>query len=182
MWRSHPGAEAASLDAAVSVEAMSYDATVDALRGALGSGASALTLWLKRIRPRGVARVTAVQRNGQELQFLQYEGENLRMGLIRNAGGKDIVNDQSSLRYDNKPAGTGDCGGNGLCCTCVVSVLQGKGALSPMRAGEAQLLRNVVRWRQSCRAYVRVDDGEEMDVRIQLAPRADEVEEGEAYA
>ena len=114
--------------------------------------------------------MTAVRPGGDEFDFLAFEGENLRMGLIRNLG-KDAINDQTAERYDNKPRGSGDCGGNGLCCTCVVSVLQGATHLSPRRTAEEQLLRRVARWRQSCRASLRVSDGEQAAVRIALSPR-----------
>ena len=153
-----------------STEAQDYDAVVGALVDALAADAGQITLSLKRILPRGYAVVTAVQTDGEEFDFLAFEGENLRMGLIRNLG-KEYINDQSASRYDNKPVGTGDCGGNGLCCTCVVSVLGGQQHLSERRASEKQLLRNRARWRQSCRAYLRLDDGVEANVRIQLSPR-----------
>ena len=50
------------------------------------------------------------------------------------------MNDQTAPRYDNKPAGTGDCGGNGLCATCVLGVLQGGENLTPRGASERSLL------------------------------------------
>ena len=164
-----------------SVEAVGYDELVGVLRGAMDKarqvdGAASLDLTLKRLRPRGKARVTAIKTNGEELSYTAYEGENLRMGLIRNGGGREIVNDLTARRYDNKPRGTGDCGGNGLCATCVVSVLNGKEYLSPMRTGEKQLLRNVARWRQSCKASLKLADGEEAEIKIQLSPRSEEDE------
>ena len=69
---------------------------------------------------RGRATVTSVDAaTGEEEQFTCYEGENLRLGLLRR-GLK--VNDLGAQRYDNKPKGSGDCGGNGYCnnggCLC----------------------------------------------------------------
>ena len=162
-----------------SVEAVGYDELVGTLRGAMDAARSAsnavagLQLSLKRIMPRGVAKVRAIKANGEELVFNAYEGENLRMGLIRNGGGRAIVNDMTARRYDNKPRGTGDCGGNGICATCVVSIMNGKEHLSPMKPGEKQLLRNVARWRQSCRAYLALEDGEEAEITVKLSPRSE---------
>jgi ferredoxin len=78
----------------------------------------------------------------------------------------------SAQRYDNKAKGSGTCGGNGLCATCVISVLAGAENLSEKRAGERQLLRNVARWRQSCRTRIKLDDGEEATLTIALSPRS----------
>jgi hypothetical protein len=77
----------------------------------------------------------------------------------------------SSFRYDNKPAGTGDCGGNGLCCTCVVSVTAGLESLTPKKSSERQLLaRSPGRYRQSCKARVSVADDGQARLRFVVGP------------
>lgn len=155
------------------LEAAPYDATVEAIGNALSATppGAPITLTLGRIVRRGRALVTAVDTDGSESQFVCYEGENLRMGLLRRGL---RLNDQTARRYDNKPAGTGDCGGNGLCATCVVSVLNGAGNLTPKRPSESNLLKRVARWRQSCRAYIQCPDDEtDVEVRIALKPRSE---------
>ena len=126
------------------LEAASYDATIEAIGQALSATppGAPITLTLGRIVRRGRAQVTAVDPDGSESQFVCYEGENLRMGLLRRGL---RLNDQTARRYDNKPAGTGDCGGNGLCATCVVSVLSGGVNLTPKRPSEKNLLSRVAR-------------------------------------
>ncbi len=158
-----------SVDGAVpdECEAMDYDGVLSALV-ANSSPGQPMVLVLKRMVRRGRALVTAVGEGGDERTFEAYEGENLRMGLIRQGL---APNDMTANRYDNKPRGSGDCGGNGLCCTCVVSVLQGKEHLSSPRPAEKTLLRRVARWRQSCRARVQVADEEVAELRIALRPR-----------
>jgi len=80
----------------------------------------------------------------------------------------------SSRRYDNKPAGTGDCGGNGLCCTCVVSVTAGLVNLTPKKASERQLLANSPgRYRQSCKARISVPDDDQARIRFVVGPRGE---------
>jgi hypothetical protein len=49
--------------------------------------------------------------------------------------------------------------------------MQGADHLTAPRASETQLLRNVARWRQSCRAQLKLDDEEEVEVRINLNAR-----------
>jgi len=156
------------------VEATSYESTIGAI-GALAQAGAPLTLTLGRIVRRGRAAVTTVDRDGSESQFVCYEGENLRMGLLRRGL---RLNDQTARRYDNKPKGTGDCGGNGLCATCVVSILDGKENLTPAGASEKNLLARVARWRQSCRAYVQCPEGEtDVRVKIALSPRSESDED-----
>ncbi|KAL3922676.1 MAG: hypothetical protein SGPRY_004472 [Prymnesium sp.] len=152
----------------VDTEACSYDALMETLQAAVELG-DPITLTMKRVVARGRATVTAVLPGGEKAAFTAYEGENLRMCLIRQGL---VVNDETANRYDNKPAGTGNCGGNGLCCTCVVSVQGGAQHFSPMRPSERQLLRKVARWRQSCRTKFVLEDGEEAEVSINLSPRA----------
>ena len=172
----YAGAESA---AGYILEAAPYEPTVEAIGQALGATPSGapIKLTLGRIVRRGRALVTAIEPNGTESQFVCYEGDNLRMGLLRRGL---RLNDPTARRYDNKPKGSGDCGGNGLCATCVVSVMCGGANLTPKRPSEANLLANVVRWRQSCRAYIQCPEDEtDVEVKIALKPRSEAEEEGE---
>ncbi|KOO24143.1 hypothetical protein Ctob_005117, partial [Chrysochromulina tobinii] len=124
-------------------EGASYEALIEVLGNAVAkANGRPLTLLLKRMVPLGRALVTARKPDGTEAQFVAYNGENLRMRLIREGL---APNDMRAQRYDNKAPGSGTCGGNGLCATCVISVLAGAENLSEKRAGERQLLRNVAR-------------------------------------
>uniref|UniRef100_A0A7S4B0W3 PDZ domain-containing protein n=1 Tax=Chrysotila carterae TaxID=13221 RepID=A0A7S4B0W3_CHRCT len=153
----------------VSTEAVGYEELVRVLQS-MTAEATTLTLTLKRVVERATADVTVVTAEGDEKEFRAYSGENLRMGLIRRGL---APNDMTAKRYDNKPAGTGDCGGNGLCCTCVVTVLSGNEHLSPATTSEKQVLRNGKRWRQSCRAKLQLAQGERVRLRIALGPRGE---------
>lgn len=154
----------------INTEAAGYDATVRAIQS-VASAHAEISMVVKRLVRRKVARVTAVLPGGEERTVLAYDGETLRMALIRQGVG--AINDDSAQRYDGK--GSGNCGGNGLCCTCVVSVLDGAEHLNERTTSEKQLLRKVARWRQSCRARVRIGSAAAADsisVRLQLAPRS----------
>ena len=164
------GGEEDLSDGCIVTEGASYDALIEVLGNAVAkANGRPLTLLLKRMVPLGRALVTARKPDGTEAQFVAYNGENLRMRLIREGL---APNDMSARRYDNKAPGSGSCGGNGLCATCVISVLAGAENLSEKRAGERQLLRNVARWRQSCRTRIKLDDGEEATLAIALSPRS----------
>lgn len=178
-WGSNP--LAASLQLTHSSEphvwaAASYDDTVDAIGKVIcSSPGSPITLTLGRIVRRGRAVVTTTAPDGSQSVVVCYEGENLRMGMLRR-GMK--LNDPTAPRYDNKPTGSGDCGGNGLCATCVVSVQGGMEHLTPRAPSERNLLANRFRWRQSCRAYVQLpDDKTDVEVSIALKPRSEGEEE-----
>ncbi|KAG8468328.1 hypothetical protein KFE25_013411 [Diacronema lutheri] len=154
----------------VNTEGANYEATVRAI-GAIAAEHDEITLVAKRLVRRSVARVTAVLPGGGEATVLAFEGENLRMALIRQ--GIVSINDDRAQRYDGK--GSGNCGGNGVCCTCVVSVLDGAQFLNERTRSERQLLRKVARWRQSCRARVQIGRSEAagpVDIRVQLGPRS----------
>jgi ferredoxin len=164
------GGEEDLSDGCIVTEGASYEALIEVLGNAVAkANGRPLTLLLKRMVPLGRALVTARKPDGTEAQFVAYNGENLRMRLIREGL---APNDMSAQRYDNKAPGSGTCGGNGLCATCVISVLAGAENLSEKRAGERQLLRNVARWRQSCRTRIKLDDGEEATLTIALSPRS----------
>lgn len=152
-------------------ELLGYDALSDAI-ASVAAGAAELVLVVKRLVRRKRALVTAVLPSGEERNLTFYDGENLRLALIRR-GLTESVNDKTAERYDNKPAGSGNCGGQGICATCVVGVLAGAEHLTPRTPTENQLLRNVARWRMSCRARIALPaDATDVDMRIELAPRA----------
>lgn len=154
----------------IRTEGATYDEVAMAI-GTMRASSTSIRLSLKRMVRRGVAKVSAILPDGEEFEYDAYDGENLRMGLL--ARGKK-VNDQTSTRYDNKPAGTGDCGGNGLCCTCVVSVTAGLQSLTPKATSEKQILaRSPGRYRQSCKARIAVGDNEEARVRFVVGPRGE---------
>lgn len=159
----------------VRVEGLGYDACVAAIANARERRPEAITLELARLVRRGRATVEATRPGGAVDSFVLFEGENLRAAFLRR--GLERPNDMTVARYDNKPKGSGDCGGNGLCSTCVVSVLRGAEHLSKPGAQETQLLRKGARWRQSCRATLQLsddwDEQTELDLKLNLCPRGD---------
>jgi ferredoxin len=161
--------------ATTDVEGASYDATVDAIRAACAACATLaeaeVVLVVKRIVRRRKALITAELPDGEQRVVAAYDGENLRMCMLR--AGVVSINDGNSARYDTK--GSGNCGGNGLCCTCVVSVMSGAEHLNERTTLEKQILRKVTRWRQSCRTRVQIAGApgdDDVAINFKLSPRS----------
>jgi ferredoxin len=138
----------------VEVECFGYDKTVEAL-GSLPPAESndeVIVLTLKRLRrkPKVTVRLQyPPYENEPDLTMELFAGENLRRAMLTR-GVK--LNDALSLRFDS--GGTGDCGAEGTCATCVVGVAQGDELLNPQGLQEAQILKKNPRWRLACKAVV----------------------------
>ena len=86
----------------------------------------------------------------EDEQIRLVAGSNLRRSMLaRNV----LLNDPMARRFD-AGVGTGDCGGEGGCCTCAVEVVSGAQVLSGQKTQEEQMLRRFPRWRLACKAGV----------------------------
>ena len=154
----------------VATECLGYDATIEALTSLPPptSSEDEIILTVKRIRKQPKVNV--------KLQYPPYldepdtyielfAGENLRRAMLTR-GIK--LNDKLSERFDS--GGTGDCGADGTCATCVVSVTKGGELLSPMKMTESQILSKKPRWRMACKTVVGYGMMEG-DLTIQVNPR-----------
>jgi len=133
------------------VEGLDFDGTL----AALGKYADreAVTLVAKRLVRRQPLEVTLVQPDGSEAKLEMLAGSVLRGEMLRQ--GLQVY-DPSQKRFD-QPYVTGNCGGEGLCGTCLVAVLEGKELLSPPDRVEAMVLeKRPARYRLSCRTIVGV--------------------------
>jgi ferredoxin len=151
----------------VEVECFGYDKTVEAL-GSLPPAESndeVIVLTLKRLRrkPKVTVRLQyPPYENEPDLTMELFAGENLRRAMLTR-GVK--LNDALSLRFDS--GGTGDCGAEGTCATCVVGVARGDELLNPQGLQEAQILKKNPRWRLACKAIVGHGYSEgEMTIRV----------------
>lgn len=139
---------------AVELECFGYDNTVEAL-GSLPPAESddeVIVLTLKRLRrkPKVVVNLQyPPYQNEPDVSIELFAGENLRRAMLTR-GVK--LNDRLSERFDS--GGTGDCGAEGTCATCVVDVMKGEDLLNPKGQQEAQILKQVPRRRMACKAVV----------------------------
>eukprot|EP00584_Thalassiosira_punctigera_P023016 CAMPEP_0172553768 /NCGR_PEP_ID=MMETSP1067-20121228/51642_1 /TAXON_ID=265564 ORGANISM="Thalassiosira punctigera, Strain Tpunct2005C2" /NCGR_SAMPLE_ID=MMETSP1067 /ASSEMBLY_ACC=CAM_ASM_000444 /LENGTH=325 /DNA_ID=CAMNT_0013341999 /DNA_START=142 /DNA_END=1119 /DNA_ORIENTATION=- len=158
----------------VATECLGYDATIDALTS-LPPPASAedeVTLTVKRIRKQPKVNVKLQYPpylDEPDVSIELFAGENLRRAMLTR-GIK--LNDKLAERFDS--GGSGDCGSDGTCATCVVGVTKGKDLLSPMGQQEEQILKKKPRWRMACKAVVGygMTEGE---MTLQVSPRQWEI-------
>lgn len=148
-------------------ECLGYDATVDAIMS-LPEDWKALIVHVKRLRrkPKVTMRLQYPPYENEPDEVLElFAGENLRRAML--ARGVKL-NDVLSRRFDN--GGSGDCGGEATCSTCVVSVQQGGHLLNKPSIQEEQMLVKNPRWRLACKAIVG-QGGQEGDMIIRVNPR-----------
>jgi len=136
---------------ALSTECFGYDRTIDAIIS-LPENGDTVTIGVKRIRKKPTVQLVlqfppSSKEPDQSLEL--FAGENLRRAML--ARGVKL-NDALSRRFDS--GGTGDCGAEGTCATCVVSITQGGHLMSPIGIQEAQILAENPRWRMACKAIV----------------------------
>lgn len=160
---------------AVPTECLGYDATVDAILSLPPVDPKfdeAIVLNLKRLRrkPKVKVNLQYPPNQGEEDVSLElFAGENLRRAfLVRGVK----LNDPLSRRFDN--GGSGDCGAEGTCATCAVSVVRGENLLSPPGSTEKQIFKQNPRWRMACKTIVGygLQEGE-MTVRVNPRQWAD---------
>ncbi len=124
-----------------------------------------IMLTLKRLRRKPKVSITLQYppaQNEPDTTIELFAGENLRRAMLTR-GIK--LNDKLSLRFDS--GGTGDCGSDGTCATCVVGIVKGDELVSPQGIQEKQILKKNPRWRLACKALVGYGYQEgEMTIRV----------------
>ena len=161
-----------------------YDQTVETIEQAKQEAekhkSSQIFLELNRVVPRSKIQVQVVSGDtGNIVQTVEgLAGENLRLLLMRQ-GIK--VYDSRTKRFD-LPYATGDCGGEGMCGTCLVAVLENENDILTPKDSIEHLItkKRPESWRASCRTVVGVDN-KSGTIRIQTCPQSalsDELDPG----
>jgi len=168
------GSDASETRTSVCTECLAYDATVEAISSLPppSSEDDVAIVTVKRLRRQ--PRVTVQLQyppylNEPDVSIELFAGENLRRAMLTR-GIK--LNDRLATRFDS--GGSGDCGSDGTCATCVVGVTKGMELLSPMKDQEEQILKKKPRWRMACKAVVGYGMTEG-DMTIQVNPRQWEI-------
>jgi len=140
----------------VATECLDFDKTIEAITSLPAAeaddGSEILSLTIKRLRRKPKITVNLQyppEQDEPDVSFELFSGENLRRALLVR-GTK--LNDALSRRFDS--GGMGDCGAEGTCATCVVSVVRGDDLLNPMGLTEKQILEKNPRWRMACKTIV----------------------------
>jgi hypothetical protein len=146
----------AEVDETISVETECYDwdTTVEAI-GSLPppeDETESIILTLKRLRRKPKVKLLLQyppEMNEPDIKLELFAGENLRRAMLVR-GVK--LNDPLSRRFDS--GGSGDCGAEGTCATCAVSIIRGDELVNPPGQQEAQIFVKNPRWRMACKAIV----------------------------
>lgn len=154
----------------VSTECLAYDPTIEAITSLPPptSPDDEIILTVKRIRRQPKVNIKLQyppEMDEPDATIELFAGENLRRAMLTR-GIK--LNDALSQRFDS--GGTGDCGADGTCATCVVSITKGMELLSPTKSQEAQILSKKPKWRMACKTVVGYGMTEG-DMTIQVNPR-----------
>lgn len=146
-------------------ECLGYDKTVEAIASQLPSDWQIIKVTVKRLRRKPKVTVELQFPQDEPVSIEIFAGENLRRAMLVR-GVK--LNDELARRFDS--GGSGNCGAEGTCATCVVSVVQGAHLLSPQGLQEQQILQKNPRWRMACKATVgyRQQEGQ---LKIRINPR-----------
>jgi len=152
-------------------EGVDWDATIAALTETAGDK---LTLMMKRLTKRGRFNVKVTSSEGKDMGTFQCaSGANLRMEFLRRGLPQNEIYDSQTMRFDAIGNAGTNCGGEGSCGTCLVSVTDGFDLCNePMRTeGKALLKQNrPIRWRWSCKTIVG-DGSTSGDIAVQLQPQ-----------
>jgi ferredoxin len=141
----------------VGTECLGYDKMVDEIMSLPpppeeGEEDDVLIVTVKRLRRKPKVTVTLQYppyQDEPDVVIELFSGENLRRAMLTR-GVK--LNDSLSRRFDS--GGMGDCGAEGTCATCVVSITRGEDIVNPQNIQEQQILAKNPKWRLACRAII----------------------------
>ena len=160
-----------------STTGLDYQGTVHVLQRAKhyarSVGGSTLSLEFNRLVKR--VPVTVLVQNGNNagdgITELQAKaGDNLRLILMHHNLTKQLY--EANVHRIDQPRLTGNCGGEGVCGTCLVKVLQGMEHLNPIGPQESSILQGRPdSWRAACKTVVGADNQPDTTLRIQLHPQ-----------
>ena len=164
------GVSQAESIASIDTECLGYDKTVDAIMSLppVESNDETIILTVKRLRrkPKVTVRLQYPPYENEPDTIIElFAGENLRRAMLTR-GVK--LNDILSRRFDS--GGSGDCGADGTCATCVIGISKGDNLISPQNTQEKQILKKNPRWRLACKATVGYGM-REGDMTLQVNPR-----------
>lgn len=157
-----------------STTGLDFEDTVDVLdrakKYACELGGSTISLELNRLVKKADVTVVVEDDRGEFGTVVQAKaGDNLRSLLMHH---NVQLYDGKCHRLD-QPNLTGDCGGEGICGTCMVKVLQGMDHLSKVGPQESSLLQGRPEsWRAACKTVVGSDNHQGSMLRIRLHPWA----------
>jgi ferredoxin len=157
--------------------AYAYEDTMDILnrakQHALDHGNDKISLELNRLVSRSTVKV--IVEDGKETKEIEaLAGDNLRLLLMHH---HMKLYDENTHRLD-QPNLCSDCGGEGICGTCLVAIREGMNTLNKPPPQEESIMRGRPRtWRAACKTVVGAHNEPGATVRIHLRPQTSEAED-----
>jgi hypothetical protein len=154
-----------------STTGLDYDDTVDVINRAKEYAVehhNMITLELNRLVKKAHVKVIVENDDSTETELDALAGDNLRLLLMH----KHVdLYDPKTHRLD-QPNVCGNCGGEGICGTCLVSVQEGMEHLNKVGPQESSILTNrPSNWRAACKTVVGADNEQDTTLRIRLHPQ-----------
>ena len=151
-----------------------YEETIQVLerakQHARSLGGSTISVELNRLVLKETVKVVIEHPGGGISELDAKAGDNLRLLLMHHNLGKSLYAARAH-RLD-QPNLTGDCGGEGICGTCMVAVLQGMEHLNAIGPQESSMLRGKPQlWRAACKTVVGADNQQGTTLRVRLNPQ-----------
>jgi ferredoxin/uncharacterized FlaG/YvyC family protein len=151
-----------------------YDSTIDVINRAKEycseHDLSTIVLELNRLVKKARVAVQVEDESGNVMAKIDdaLAGDNLRLLLMHHH--INLYGDHTIHRLD-QPTLTGDCGGEGICGTCMVNILEGMEHLNKIGPQESSLLHfRPSTWRAACKTVIAADNQEGTKLRVQLQP------------
>ena len=158
------------------LEGLDYDNTLDVIGDMAGKGGTEgyLAIGIQRLIQRKTIITEIIGPTNEPVmsfEVLAGYGTNLRTALQSN---NIKMYDDRTSRFDS-PFQTGNCGGEGTCGTCLVSVLEGTDLVSKKAGVEEKALKVQAvppNYRWACRMKIGTDASRGGTVRLKLRPQS----------
>lgn len=154
---------------------LDYDDTLEVLdrakHYAKSVGGTTISLELNRLVKRATVHVAVEDESGKPpVEFDAKAGDNLR-SLLMHHHASLYGKGKSAIHRLDQPTLTSDCGGEGICGTCLVKINQGMNHLNDIGPQESSMLKGRPEsWRASCKTVIGADNEEGSTLRIRLHP------------
>lgn len=154
-----------------STTGLDYDDTVDVISRAkefAREHQNTISLELNRVVKKAQVKVVIENEDKTETALDALAGDNLRLALMHH---HVELYDPSTHRMD-QPNICGNCGGEGICGTCLVSIQAGMEHLNKVGPQESSILTNrPTNWRAACKTVIGADNEADTTLRIRLHPQ-----------
>eukprot|EP00978_Attheya_sp_CCMP212_P007282 scaffold16939_cov51-Attheya_sp.AAC.4 len=155
-----------------STTGLNYDETVATIEEAKKYAADDGIIFLELNRVVKKAKVKVIVEQDKDTRPVEIDalaGDNLRLLLMHH---HQKIYDPNTVRLDN-PFATGNCGGEGICGTCLVSILGGWESLNKKGPQEQEITTGRPDlWRASCKTIIGADN-KEATIRVKLHPQSE---------